>query len=179
MQGWVTEQQGEALIDLCATIACCNAQVALVGLGILKDEGLVAGMTVRRGGLGPASTDQVVQLLDTGRNLFRFSPLSQRHGRPSELLGGPLLYGLVHALWTLVWWRGPSPCAVVGLSALCGGDGLAGILGPRLGHMLGRLPHNRDKVRTSHHTNVPSAELCDVTFRAEGCMEYFRSLQVF
>ena len=72
-------------------------------------------------------------------------PAPQREGRREELLAGPLLYGLVHTVLTVIYWR-TSPAAIVGLAATCGGDGVADIAGRRYGHLLGPLPHNKKKV---------------------------------
>ena len=65
-----------------------------------------------------------------------------RHGNPREILRGPLVYGLVFVVCTVLFWR-TSPVGVVALMLLCGGDGLADIVGRRLGRA--RLPINPDK----------------------------------
>lgn len=67
-----------------------------------------------------------------------------RRGARQELLRGPLAYGLVHAAACLWWWR-DSPSGVLALAVLCGGDGAAEVLGSRWGHLLGQLPHNKQK----------------------------------
>eukprot|EP00955_Chlamydomonas_euryale_P095294 364930-Chlamydomonas_euryale.AAC.3 len=72
---------------------------------------------------------------------------SMRKNELSELLYGPLLYGIVSAAWTVIWWR-DSPIGLVGLIALFAGDGCAGFFGVRYGHVLGTLPHNPNKVGT-------------------------------
>jgi phytol kinase len=75
---------------------------------------------------------------------------------------GPLLYGLIHAAFTVVYWRA-SPDGIVGLAALCGGDGLADIVGRRWGRRLGRVSWSPQKVmlQTDRHTNGwPDAQLC-------------------
>ncbi len=59
-----------------------------------------------------------------------------------ELLRGPLLYiGVVTAV-TLLFWR-ESPVGLMVLSLMCGGDGLADIVGRRYGSA--RLPFNHSK----------------------------------
>ncbi len=59
-----------------------------------------------------------------------------------ELLRGPLLYiGIVTAV-TLLFWR-ESPVGLMVLSLMCGGDGLADIVGRRYGSA--RLPFNHNK----------------------------------
>jgi phytol kinase len=55
-----------------------------------------------------------------------------RTGKPAEILRGPLYYGLVFIICTLIFWR-HSPIGIVALMSLCGGDGLADILGRRFG----------------------------------------------
>jgi len=55
-----------------------------------------------------------------------------RSGNPRELLGGPLLYGIIFVLSTLLFWR-DSPEAIIALMMLCVGDGFAGWFGERWG----------------------------------------------
>ena len=50
----------------------------------------------------------------------------------SELLRGPLYYVLVLMAATTTYWR-ESPVGVVAMSLMCGGDGLADVVGRRLG----------------------------------------------
>jgi len=54
-----------------------------------------------------------------------------RHGQASEILRGPLFYGIVFVLLTLVYWH-DSPIGLIALMLLCGGDGLADALGKRI-----------------------------------------------
>jgi phytol kinase len=65
-----------------------------------------------------------------------------RHGDRREILRGPLFYGLVFVSCTLVFWRA-DPVGTVALMILCGGDGLADLIGRRYGRR--RLPHNPGK----------------------------------
>jgi len=65
-----------------------------------------------------------------------------RTGDRREILRGPLYYGIVFVLLTIVFWR-DSPIGMVALMLLCGGDGLADIIGRRLGSR--RLPWNPRK----------------------------------
>lgn len=51
-----------------------------------------------------------------------------RTGDRCEILRGPLFYGLAFAALTILFWR-DSPTGMVALMILCGGDGLADILG--------------------------------------------------
>ncbi|TVU27516.1 hypothetical protein EJB05_30133, partial [Eragrostis curvula] len=85
-------------------------KVTLIGLGIVKDEGVVNSMT--------------------------------RHGDRRELLKGPLYYACAVTLTTIIFWR-TSPISIAVLCNLFAGDGVADIVGRRLGHA--KLPHNNDK----------------------------------
>jgi phytol kinase len=53
-----------------------------------------------------------------------------RSGDRREILRGPLYYGIVFVVLTLVFWK-TSPIGVVALMILSGGDGLADIIGKR------------------------------------------------
>jgi len=53
-----------------------------------------------------------------------------RSGDRKEILRGPLFYGIVFVLLTIIYWT-DSPIGIVALMLLCGGDGLADILGRR------------------------------------------------
>jgi phytol kinase len=65
-----------------------------------------------------------------------------RTGDPREILRGPLYYGLVFVLITIFFWY-DSPTGIVALMLLCGGDGLADILGRRYGRS--HIPWNPRK----------------------------------
>lgn len=54
-----------------------------------------------------------------------------RHGDRREILRGPLFYGLMFVVLTVVYWL-DSPIGIVALMILCGGDGLADIIGKRV-----------------------------------------------
>ena len=51
-----------------------------------------------------------------------------RSGDRREILRGPLFYGIVFVVMTLVYWK-TSPIGMVALMLMCGGDGLADIMG--------------------------------------------------
>ena len=55
-----------------------------------------------------------------------------RTGDRREILRGPLFYGIVFVLLTLIFWD-DSPIGMVALMLMCGGDGLADIIGRRFG----------------------------------------------
>lgn len=65
-----------------------------------------------------------------------------RTGDRREILRGPLYYGIVFVVLTLLYWRS-SPIGIVALMLLCGGDGLADVVGKRLPSM--RLIWSPDK----------------------------------
>jgi phytol kinase len=65
-----------------------------------------------------------------------------RSGDRREILRGPLYYGIVFVVLTLVFWK-DSPTGMIALMLLCGGDGMADIVGRRFG--TNRIPWNRGK----------------------------------
>jgi phytol kinase len=71
-----------------------------------------------------------------------FVAAMSRTGDPRELLRGPLMYGIIFVVLTLVFWTS-SPVGVILLMLLCGGDGLADVVGRRFGRA--KLPGQRDK----------------------------------
>ena len=56
-----------------------------------------------------------------------------RSGNPREILRGPLFYGIVFVVLTILYWL-DSPIGIIGLMLMCGGDGLADIVGRRYGN---------------------------------------------
>jgi phytol kinase len=61
-----------------------------------------------------------------------------RTGDPKEILRGPLYYGIMFVLLTLIFWK-DSPVGMTALMIMCGGDGIADIVGrtfnsPKLFH---------------------------------------------
>ncbi|XP_060210455.1 probable phytol kinase, chloroplastic isoform X2 [Lycium barbarum] len=65
-----------------------------------------------------------------------------REGKPEELLRGPLYYVLVLILSAVLFWR-ESPVGIISVAMMCGGDGIADIVGRRFGST--KLPHNKQK----------------------------------
>jgi len=65
-----------------------------------------------------------------------------RTGDRREILRGPLFYGIVFVVLTIVFWRN-SPIGIIALMILCGGDGLADIVGKKIGGL--RLPWSPKK----------------------------------
>jgi phytol kinase len=66
-----------------------------------------------------------------------------RSGDRREILRGPLYYGVIFVLLTIWFWR-DSPTGMVALMLMCGGDGLADVVGRRFGKQA-RLPWNPNK----------------------------------
>lgn len=64
-----------------------------------------------------------------------------RTGSKGELLKGPLFYGIIFVLLTIFFWN--SIYAIIPLMILCGGDGMADLIGSRFGS--NRLPWNNKK----------------------------------
>jgi phytol kinase len=54
-----------------------------------------------------------------------------RTGDRREILRGPLFYGLAFVVLTILFWR-ETPVGIVALMVLCGGDGLADIVGQQV-----------------------------------------------
>jgi phytol kinase len=65
-----------------------------------------------------------------------------RSGDRREILRGPLFYGVAFVLLTILFWRN-SPLGIIALMILCGGDGLADIIGQRIGRNY--LPWSKKK----------------------------------
>ncbi|HXD09479.1 MAG TPA: phosphatidate cytidylyltransferase [Anaerolineales bacterium] len=54
-----------------------------------------------------------------------------RTGNPKEILRGPLFYGIMFVVLTIVYWK-DSPIGITALMMMCGGDGIADIVGRRV-----------------------------------------------
>jgi phytol kinase len=65
-----------------------------------------------------------------------------RSGDRREILKGPLFYGIIFVVMTLVYWKG-SPIGMTALMLMCGGDGLADIMGRGLKSP--KLPWSKEK----------------------------------
>ena len=65
-----------------------------------------------------------------------------RHDDPREILRGPLYYGIIFVVCTLLFWR-HSPVGILALMLMCGGDGLADVVGRRWGAV--KLPFSANK----------------------------------
>lgn len=65
-----------------------------------------------------------------------------RTGDRREILRGPLYYGLIFVALTVIYWL-DNPIGITALMLICGGDGLADILGRRYGNR--KLPWHNHK----------------------------------
>jgi phytol kinase len=65
-----------------------------------------------------------------------------RTGDRREILRGPLFYGMVFVAVTLLYWK-DSPVGIPALMVMCGGDGIADIVGRRVKSI--KLPWSREK----------------------------------
>jgi phytol kinase len=65
-----------------------------------------------------------------------------RSGDRKEILRGPLYYGIVFVCLTILFWY-ENPIGITALMLMCGGDGLADIVGRRYG--IKKLPWNKYK----------------------------------
>ena len=54
-----------------------------------------------------------------------------RTGNPKEILRGPLFYGIMFVVLTIIYWK-DSPIGITALMMMCGGDGIADIVGRRV-----------------------------------------------
>jgi phytol kinase len=86
-----------------------------------------------------------VQFLLVGMGMIKDEAAVQamtRTGNPKEILRGPLFYGIVFVLLTIVYWK-DSPIGITALMMMCGGDGVADIVGRRIRSP--RLPWSPEK----------------------------------
>ncbi len=65
-----------------------------------------------------------------------------RTGDPKEILRGPLYYGIMFVVLTVVYWR-DTPIGIIALMMMCGGDGIADIVGRRIASP--KLPWSGEK----------------------------------
>lgn len=65
-----------------------------------------------------------------------------RSGDRREILRGPLYYGIIFVILTIIFWKN-SPIGIIGLMLMCGGDGLADIFGRKWGTQ--KIPWNKGK----------------------------------
>lgn len=65
-----------------------------------------------------------------------------RTGDPKEILRGPLYYGIVFVVLTIVFWK-DSPIGIIALMLMCGGDGIADVVGRSIKSP--KLPWSKEK----------------------------------
>lgn len=65
-----------------------------------------------------------------------------RTGNRKEILYGPLFYGILFVLLTIIYWY-DSPIGIIALMVLCGGDGFAELIGSRFGRS--KIPWSKTK----------------------------------
>lgn len=65
-----------------------------------------------------------------------------RTGDRREILRGPLYYGIIFVLITILYWK-DSPIGIIALMIMCGGDGLAELIGRNFGKH--KLPWSTNK----------------------------------
>lgn len=65
-----------------------------------------------------------------------------RTGNTKEILRGPLYYGIMFVAMTVIYWK-DSPIGITALMMMCGGDGIADIIGRRINSP--KLPWSREK----------------------------------
>ena len=72
-----------------------------------------------------------VQFILVGTGLIKDDAAVQamtRTGDPKEILRGPLYYGIMFVAMTILYWK-DSPIGITALMMMCGGDGIADIVG--------------------------------------------------
>src|SRR5262245_31441181 len=75
-----------------------------------------------------------VQFLLVGLGIMKDEAAVQamtRTDNPKEILRGPLFYGIVFVALTVLYWK-DSPIGITALMMMCGGDGIADIVGRRV-----------------------------------------------
>jgi phytol kinase len=132
-RGWIESRMSRKLIHigtgpvfvLCWLLYANRPEArwlaALVPLMIVAQFAMV--------GLGILKDDAAVQAMS-------------RTGDPGEILRGPLYYGIAFVLLTVLFWK-DSPTGMTALMMMCGGDGLADIVGRRVASP--KLPWSREK----------------------------------
>lgn len=86
-----------------------------------------------------------IQFVLVGTGIMRDDAAVQamtRKGNPKEILRGPLFYGIMFVLLTIIYWK-DSPIGITALMMMCGGDGIAEIIGRRVKSP--RLAWSREK----------------------------------
>jgi phytol kinase len=85
-----------------------------------------------------------VQFILIGLGVIKDQPsidAMSRSGDPREILKGPMYYGIMFVLITVFFWK--SPVGIIALMMLCGGDGMADLVGSKYG--IKNLPWSKSK----------------------------------
>jgi phytol kinase len=86
-----------------------------------------------------------IQFLFVGLGIFKDQSAvdaMSRSGDRREILQGPLYYGVIFVVITIIYWK-YSPIGITALMLMCGGDGLADIFGRKYGSI--KLPWSETK----------------------------------
>uniref|UniRef100_A0A0E0JQK8 Uncharacterized protein n=1 Tax=Oryza punctata TaxID=4537 RepID=A0A0E0JQK8_ORYPU len=126
-------------------------RMLLLGLGVMKNEAMICLFFV-----SVAYLSLLLLLLQTS--------FSHEH---RELLKGPLYYATTITFATSIFWR-TSPIAIALICNLCAGDGIADIVGRRLGQE--KLPYNPNKSYAGSIAMALAGFLASI-----GYMHYFQS----
>lgn len=132
-RGWISGQLSRKIIHI-------GTGPLFVACWLLFDDALVSRYLAA---LVPFSITIQFVLVGTGiiRDEAAVRAMS-RSGDRREILRGPLFYGILFVILTIAYWKN-SPIGMVALMLMCGGDGLADILGRRFGKR--KLPWNPNK----------------------------------
>jgi len=132
-RGWISSHLSRKIIHI-------GTGPLFVACWLLFDEATISRYLAA---LVPLSI--TVQFILVGTGIIRDEAAVQamsRSGDRREILRGPLFYGILFVILTIVYWKN-SPIGMVALMLMCGGDGLADILGRRFGKA--KLPWNPQK----------------------------------
>lgn len=132
-RGWVSGQISRKIIHI-------GTGPLYVACWLLFDEAPIARYLAA---LVPLSI--TVQFILVGTGIIRDESAVKamsRSGDRREILRGPLFYGILFVILTIAYWKN-SPIGIVALMLMCGGDGMADIIGRRLGRV--KLPWSANK----------------------------------
>ena len=78
-----------------------------------------------------------------------------RTGDPKEILRGPLYYGIMFVLMTTLFWK-DTPIGIAALMIMCGGDGIADVIGRRIKSAFPSGPQIISRRRNRIGANAPA-----------------------
>lgn len=132
-QGWISSKTSRKIIHI-------TTGPLFVTCWLLFNEGVEARWLAALVPLGIT-----IQFILVGLGIIRDEAAVQamsRSGDRREILRGPLYYGIIFVVLTILFWK-ESPVGVVALMMICGGDGLAEVIGRKT--PLAALPWSREK----------------------------------